>query len=279
MTATISIITLFPELVSAVTGSSILRRAQAADLVRIEVRNLRDFATNGHRSVDDKVFGSQAGMLFLPDVVDRSFESELARVDGDRSRLCVVYPSPRGVRFAQSVAEGLSQFLLGPRQEFDSLTESGDGHGKNLGRRIVVLCGRYEGVDDRVLRKWVDLELSLGDFVLSGGEIPALAICDSVVRLLPGVLGDERSAREDSFSDGLIEQPHYTGSRDFARQTVPQALISGNHALAAQWRLRESLLTTFAFRPDLIARHDGRGLPEWARALLTDLQSRLELRT
>ena len=259
---TIDIVSLFPDTVKSVLDSSILRRAQLKGAVNLESTDLRHYAEDKYRSVDDTPFGGQQGMLFTAPVLEKAALDQVARVGGDRSKLKVLYPSPRGIRMGQSVFQAFA----------DWLAEVPDG-------RIALFCGRYEGVDERFVDRWVDLEFSVGDFVLTGGEIPSLMFTDALVRLLPGVLGDDRSAREESFTNGLLEHPQYTKPREFMGLEVPEELLNGNHAAAAQWKLRESLLLTAAFRPDLLRAHRGQGFPYWAQKLLEELQSRLDLRS
>jgi tRNA (guanine37-N1)-methyltransferase len=257
----IDILSLFPDAVSSLLNSAMLKRAQAKNKIRLEATDLRAFGEGRYRSVDDTPFGGNQGMLLSAPVLEKAFQEQLARVDGDRSRLRVIYPHPRGLQVGQGVCQALSGWLqAGP------------------GRRMVVLCGRYEGIDERIVDRWVDLEVSVGDFILTGGELPALMLTDAVTRLLPGVLGDGRSAEEESFSQGLLEHPQYTKPREFEGQGVPEALLGGNHAQADEWKLREALLLTAAFRPDLIRQHRGRGLPFWAQELLERLQRRIDLR-
>jgi tRNA (guanine37-N1)-methyltransferase len=257
----IDILSLFPESVRAVLDSSILRRAQAKDLVELQSSDLRPFADDKHRSVDDTPFGGQQGMLFKPSVLEKAMEAQLAAVGGDRRKLKVIYPHPRGLQLTQPVVQALADSMASGEVE-----------------RMVILCGRYEGIDERIVDLWVDLELSLGDFIMTGGELPALVLTDAVVRLLPGVLGDQRSAEKESFSQSLLEHPQYTKPREFRGLSVPRPLLGGNHLEAEEWKLRESLLLTAAFRPDLIRGHVGEGLPAWARDLLDRLQKRLDLR-
>ncbi|MEO5668974.1 MAG: tRNA (guanosine(37)-N1)-methyltransferase TrmD [Bdellovibrionota bacterium] len=260
-TPVIDVLSLFPESVRAVLDSSILRRAQSKDIIGLESSDLRSFAQDKHRSVDDTPFGGQQGMLFKADVLEKALEAQLAAVGGDRSKLKIIYPHPRGLKMSQPVVQALADSIASGETE-----------------RMVLICGRYEGIDERIVDLWVDLELSLGDFILTGGELPALAITDAVVRLLPGVLGDDRSAEKESFSQSLLEHPQYTKPREFRGLPVPRQLVGGNHLEAEEWKLRESLLLTAAFRPDLIREHAGEGLPSWARDLLDRLQKRLDLR-
>jgi len=262
----LDVLTVMPEPVRTVLNSSILRRAQVAGKVELSATDLRDYARDKHRSVDDTPFGGKQGMLFLPEVLEAAMLDQVGKVAGARDHLKVIYTSPRGVRLDQGVLEALLDWI-------------GAGAGKEAPpRRLAVVCGRYEGVDERFVDRWVDLEISLGDFVLTGGEIPALALVDGLVRLLPGVLGDDRSAREDSFSNGLLEHPQYTKPRVFEGMEVPAALLSGHHGRMEEWKLRQSILLTAAFRPDLVRNHTGQGFPLWARELLDYLKHRLELR-
>lgn len=257
----IDILSLFPQPVKGILDSSILRRAQLKGAVRLEASDLRAYADDKYRSVDDTPFGGQQGMLFTAPVLERAMQAQLAAVGGQRDNLKILYPTPRGIHLGQSMFQALADWM-----------------GAESSRRIVVVCGRYEGVDERFVDGWVDLEFSTGDYVLTGGELPALCLVDGLVRLLPGVLEDARSHEQESFSSGLLEQPQYTKPREFGGQTVPEELLSGHHAKIEEWKLRESLLLTSAFRPDLIRAHRGQGLPGWARDLLERLQRRLDLR-
>lgn len=258
----LNILTIFPQLVDSILNSSILRRAQLQGRVELKATDLRGFATDKHRSVDDSPFGGEQGMLFKFPVLDAACAAELQAVGGQRERLKVIYPHPRGYRLDQKLLESLADFTTADPEN-----------------RVLIVSGRYEGVDERFVERWVDLEVSLGDFILTGAEIPALALVDGIVRLLPGVLGDERSSREESFSAGLLEHPQYTKPREVSSgQSVPEELLSGNHKKMAEWKLRQSLLYTFAFRPDMIESHSGEGLPGWATELLKKLKERLVLR-
>jgi len=260
----IDLLSLFPDSLRSILDSSILRRAQAKELVELATSDIRTFATDKHRSVDDAPFGGEQGMLFKAPVLDAALKAQLELVEGDRSRLKVLYPHPRGLQLNQTLVQALSNWLLSEKE--------------TAPKRVVMICGRYEGIDERIVNQWVDLEISLGDFILTGGELPSLVLADAMVRLLPGVLGDERSAEFESFSNMLLEYPQYTKPREFGGQEVPQALTGGNHKDAEEWKLRESLLLTAAFRPDLLRKHSGDGLPFWARELLERLQRRLDLR-
>lgn len=264
----VRLLSLFPEAVSGLLDSSILRRAQVLAPLRLEAQDLRSFAQNKHRAVDDIPYGGGQGMVFRPDVLETAMQAQLAEVGGDRARLKVLYASPRGITLTQTVFEASAQWLASDlaAAKVDAATTGT--------RLFVIVCGRYEGVDERFVDEWVDLEFSLGDFILTGGEIPALAMVDGMVRLLPGVLGDARSARHDSFSNGLLEHPYYTRPKD-AGPGIPEVLASGNHKLILAWQETQSLLLTFAYRPDLIAAHSGEGLGAPARELLQRLKARL----
>ena len=219
------LVTIFPRLCDGPLGEGIVRRAIDRGLVDVRVHDLRDFTTDRHRSVDDVSYGGGPGMVFKPEPLFRAVDA--IRGDGDVD--AVVLTSPQGRRFTQREAERLSGL-----------------------RRIVLLCGRYEGVDDRVRSALATEELSVGDYVLSGGELPALVIVDAVVRLLPGAVGDEASVDVDSFSRGLLDYPHFTRPAEFRGLRVPEVLLSGNHADIRRWRKRESLARTLALRPDLL---------------------------
>jgi len=219
------LVTIFPRLCDGPLGEGIVRRAIDRGLVDVRVHDLRDFTTDRHRSVDDVSYGGGPGMVFKPEPLFRAVDA--IRGDGDVD--AVVLTSPQGRRFTQREAERLSGL-----------------------RRIVLLCGRYEGVDDRVRSALATEELSVGDYVLSGGELPALVIVDAVVRLLPGAVGDEASVDVDSFSRGLLDFPHFTRPAEFRGLRVPEVLLSGNHADIRRWRKRESLARTLALRPDLL---------------------------
>ncbi len=262
--ASFSLLTIFPDYVQQNLDQSILGRAQKKGIVALEAVDLRAFTDDRHRSVDDTLYGGKAGMLFKTEVLDRALNEELKAVGGRRENLRVLYPSPRGLTLDQGVMDAMAEWLSGGED--------------TAPRRLSVICGRYEGIDERIVDRWVDFEFSMGDYVLTGGELPALVLADAVTRLLPGVLGNEESSRNDSFKGGLLEHPQYTKPRSFQKQMVPEVLLSGVHTDIESWKLRESLLLTFAFRPDLIREHRGQGLPLWARELLTRLQQRLEIR-
>jgi tRNA (guanine37-N1)-methyltransferase len=220
------LVTIFPRLCDGPLGEGIVRRAIDRGLVDVRVHDLRDYTTDRHRSVDDVSYGGGPGMVFKPEPLFRAVDA--LREDG--SIVAVILTSPQGRRFTQREAERLAAL-----------------------RRVVLLCGRYEGVDDRVRSALATEELSVGDYVLSGGELPALVIVDAVVRLLPGAVGDEASVDVDSFSRGLLDYPHFTRPAEFRGLRVPDVLLSGNHADIRRWRKRESLARTLALRPDLLS--------------------------
>jgi len=221
------VLTLFPDILTAYLNESILKRARDKELLDVNLVNIRDFASGPHRQVDDYPFGGGAGMVLKPEPVFRAMDA--LKEDGEPRR--VVLLSPQGRPFDQSMAEAYAE------EE----------------RKFVFICGRYEGIDERV-RALVDEEVSIGDFVLTGGELGALVIIDAVTRLIPGVLGDEKSIEDESFSWGLLDYPHYTRPREFRDLDVPQALLSGNHEEIRLWRRREALKKTLEVRPDLIKR-------------------------
>lgn len=219
-------LTLFPDMMRTVLTESIIGRAMERGLVEIHFHNIRDYTLDKHRRVDDYPYGGGKGMVLQAEPVIRAFRDVCATV-GTRP-LCI-YLSPQGRLFDQNMAKGLASEVS----------------------NIVLLCGHYEGIDERILEEMVDMEVSMGDYVLTGGEIPAMAVVDAVTRLLPGVLADESSFREESLYDGLLEYPQYTRPEEFEGRRVPEVLLSGNHARIAQWRKEQSLLRTKQKRPDL----------------------------
>lgn len=219
----VDIITLFPELCRVPLGESIMGRAQEAGALTLQVHNLRDWTKGNHHLVDDAPFGGGQGMVMKPEPI-------FAAVESLQSAGCsVVLMSPQGRRFTQAIAGGFS----------------GKEH-------LIVICGHYEGVDHRVTEHLVDEEISIGDYVLTNGAIAAVVFVDAIVRLLPGVLGHEQSATDDSFASGLLEAPHYTRPAEFRGWKVPEVLLSGHHGEIAGWRRREAARRTHANRPDLL---------------------------
>jgi tRNA (guanine37-N1)-methyltransferase len=232
------IITIFPDFFGAVFDYGIMRRARAAGLIEITTHDLRDWAGNKHKTVDDRPFGGGDGMVLKPDPIFEAVESLTGASDAREfaaKNVRVVLLSPQGRVLTQSLAAELAR-----------------------SDRVVVICGRYEGVDERVAEALASDEVSIGDYVLSGGEPAAVVLIDVVVRLLPGALGSETSAINESFSDGVLDFPHYTRPPEFRGMSVPQVLLGGNHAEIARWRRRESLRKTRRNRPDLFARADVR---------------------
>lgn len=220
-----SVLTLFPEMFPGPLGLSLAGRALGSGMWSLDPTNIRDFANDRHRTVDDTPFGGGAGMVLRPDVVDAALASVL---DG-RPAICL---TPRGRPFTQADAQRLA-----------------------AAPGVILLCGRYEGVDQRVIEARRLEELSIGDFVLSGGELGAMVVLDAAVRLLPGVMGAAESATEESFSAGLLEYPHYTRPAEWQGRRVPDVLLSGHHAAVAAWRQAEAERITRERRPDLWARH------------------------
>jgi tRNA (guanine37-N1)-methyltransferase len=244
---TIDIVTLFPRMVDAPLGESILARARARQLVDIRVHDLRTFTEDRHRVVDDVPYGGGPGMVLKPEPLFRAVDW-IRRERGDPA--AIVLTSPAGRLFSHAEAVRLSGFP-----------------------HLVVLCGRYEGVDERVREHLATDELSIGDYVLTGGELPALVIVDAVVRLLPGVVGAPASVTGDSFVRGLLDHPHYTRPAVFRGLEVPGVLLSGHHGEIERWRQREALRRTLARRPDLLERA---GLNDEERALLRELMAPAE---
>lgn len=221
----IHVLSLFPDMFEGVFGSSILKKAQEKGAVQMNVTNFRSFSQNKHNQVDDYPYGGGAGMVLKPEPLFHAVEDLVAQ--GKKPRIILM--CPQGERYDQKKAEELAK-------EED----------------LIFLCGHYEGYDERIREYLVTDEISIGDFVLTGGELAAMTVIDSVVRLLPGVLGQEASHVNDSFSTGLLEHPHYTRPADFRGMKVPDVLMSGNHAKIEQWRMEQSLKRTFERRPDLL---------------------------
>jgi len=223
----IDIVTLFPEICRAPLGESIMKRAQKNGIVDLYIHNLRDWTTDKHHIVDDAPFGGGQGMVMKPEPI-------FAAVEALRNQTSkVVLLSPAGRRFDQEMAAELS----------------GESH-------LIIICGHYEGVDHRVIEHLIDLEISIGDYVLTNGAIAAVVLADAVVRLMPGVLGHEQSAVDDSFSRGLLEAPQYTRPAEFRSWKVPDVLLSGNHAEIESWRREQSIKRTRENRPDLLGSGD-----------------------
>ncbi len=223
----VEILTLFPRMCEGYLGESILGKARESGLLEARVTDIREYASGKHRVTDDAPYGGGGGMVMKPEPLVAAIEAARERIPGAR----VLLTSPRGVPLSQRLAEDLAE------------------HG-----RIVIACGRYEGVDERV-RTAVDMEVSAGDFVLTGGELAALCVVDAAARLVPGVLGNDTSAGRESFAgEPLLEYPHYTRPPEFRGEAVPEVLLSGDHRRVERWRRRESLRATRDRRPDLFAR-------------------------
>lgn len=223
----IDVLSIFPEMFEGVFGHSILKKAAEKEAVQYNVVNFRDFADNKHQTVDDYPYGGGAGMVLKPQPIFDAVADLKERAKSDRPR--VILMCPQGERYSQKKAEELAK----------------EDH-------LIFICGHYEGYDERIREQIITDEISIGDYVLTGGELGAMVIIDSVVRLLPGVLGSEQSHIQDSFSTGLLEHPHYTRPAEFRGLKVPDVLISGNHKLIDEWRMKESLRRTFLRRPDLL---------------------------
>lgn len=221
----IDIITVLPEMLESPLNCSIIKRARDKGLATIEVHNLRDYTTNRYRKVDDYPFGGEAGMVMQVEPIDRAISALKAEREYDE----VIFTSPDGERFDQPMANRMS-----------------------LMENIIILCGHYKGVDYRVREHLITKEISIGDYVLTGGELPAIIISDAIVRVIPGVLGDEQSALSDSFQDNLLSAPDYTRPADYNGWRVPDILLSGHEAKIAEWRHEQSLERTRRLRPDLL---------------------------
>ena len=235
------VVTLFPQMFAAVTQSGITSRALQAGLWKLETWNPRDFTTDNYRTVDDRPFGGGPGMVMLAEPLAKALEAARAAGAGR-----VIYLSPQGRK-------------LDHRRVIELAKE----------QALTLLCGRYEGVDERLLRSKVDEELSLGDYVISGGELAAMALIDACVRQLPGALGDEQSALEESFAAGLLDCPHYTRPELYAGERVPEVLLSGHHENIRRWRLKQALGRTWLRRPELL---QARGMSKEEQALLAEFQ-------
>jgi len=241
------ILTLFPGLFAGVFEESILKRAREAGLVTIALHNIRDYAPGRHQVTDDTPYGGGGGMIMKPEPLFAAVEAVLGEQLGS---VPVILLTPQGRLFTQQVARELARH-----------------------KRLLLICGRYEGVDERVHRYLATDEISIGDYVLAGGEIPAMVIVEAVTRLIPGVLGDPGATFEDSHAEGLLEYPHYTRPPLFRGYAVPDVLLSGHHAQIVRWRRQQALRRTWERRPDLLARAR---LSDEDRAYLRQLQAEVE---
>jgi tRNA (guanine37-N1)-methyltransferase len=237
------VLTLFPDILTAYLNESILKRARENKLLDVTLVNIREFTSDVHRTVDDYPFGGGAGMVFKPEPIFRAMDH--LNEDGEARK--VILLSPQGVPFDQKKAESFSRET----------------------KRLTFICGRYEGIDERV-KNLVDEEVSIGDYVMTGGELAALVIIDAVTRLIPGVVGDEQSVVDESFSSGLLEYPQYTRPREFRGMNVPDVLLSGNHEEIRQWRRKQSLRSTMKVRPDMLDLMD---LDESDKRMIADISS------
>ena len=222
----IAIVTIFPQMFDSFVCEGMTRRALETGQLQLEFRNPRDFTEDSHRQVDDRPYGGGPGMVMMAEPLNQAIGSARTAVRGR-----VIYLSPQGRQLKQKRARELA-------------SEAG----------LVLLAGRYEGVDERVLEAEIDEEISIGDYVLSGGELPAMVLIEALVRYLPGVLGNEDSVRSDSFSAGLLDWPHYTRPEQFSGRAVPRVLLGGNHEAIRRWRLQQALGRTWERRPDLMER-------------------------
>ncbi|MCG7340564.1 tRNA (guanosine(37)-N1)-methyltransferase TrmD [Staphylococcus auricularis] len=223
----IDYLTLFPEMFDGVLNSSILKRAQDKDMLSVRTINFRDYAENKHNQVDDYPFGGGQGMVLKPEPIFNAMQA-IEKTPDTR----VVLMCPQGKPFDQQLAQSLSE-----------------------SEHIVFICGHYEGYDERIREQLVTDEISIGDYVLTGGELPAMTMTDAIVRLVPGVLGNQQSHEDDSFQNGLLEFPQYTRPREYGDLKVPDVLLSGNHAKIEAWRHEQKLIRTYEKRPDLLERY------------------------
>lgn len=243
----IDVLTLFPEMFAPLLSTSIMGRAIAKGLLEIKLYNIRDFAKNKHRRVDDYPYGGGQGMVLAPQPLFDALYHVLGAYESEKPK--VILMSPQGKVLDQDLARQLSK-----------------EHG------LVIICGHYEGVDQRVIDKFVDMEISIGDYVLTGGELPAMVLIDCVGRLIPGVLGNPESTQDESFSRGLLEYPQYTRPYEYEGYTVPDVLLSGNHQEIQRWRLKESLRNTLQKRPDLLEKAE---LSPYEMELLEEIKNEM----
>jgi tRNA (guanine37-N1)-methyltransferase len=221
----IDVLTLFPDMFAGIMNESIIGRAQQNDILKINPINFRDYSKDKHRKVDDYPYGGGSGMVLMNQPIFDALED----ITKDRNNYRVIYLTPKGKTFNQEMAKSLSK----------------ETH-------LIFICGHYEGLDQRIIDTWVTDEISIGDYVLTGGELPAMVIIDSIARLIPGVLNKNESFIDESFFNGLLEYPHYTRPADYKSLTVPEVLLSGNHKMIEKWRIKESIKLTIERRPDLI---------------------------
>ncbi|HOI44026.1 MAG TPA: tRNA (guanosine(37)-N1)-methyltransferase TrmD [Candidatus Aminicenantes bacterium] len=235
------IITIFPEMFNGLFSGGVIKKALDKGLLTVKVHDLRDYAHDKHRQVDDRPFGGQEGMVLKPEPIFEAVEAVRAH---PRAYVCLL--SPQGRKLDSRLAEEMA------------------GH-----PQLVLICGRYEGVDERVVKHLIDAEISIGDYVITGGEPAAVVVLDAVSRFVPGVVGKEESVRHDSFAGGILDFPHYTRPRDFRGRRVPQVLFSGDHKKIERWRRKKALEKTADFRPDLLAE---RTLSDEDKEMLEEIQ-------
>ncbi|MDD6047208.1 MAG: tRNA (guanosine(37)-N1)-methyltransferase TrmD [bacterium] len=240
----IDVLTLFPEMFPGVLGASMLGRAQEKGILEFNLHNIRDYSESKHKNTDDYPFGGGAGMVMMPQPIFSCLDA----VDPDHAALRVVL-TPRGKTLTTAMARELA-----------------------AEEHILLLCGHYEGIDERAMEQ-MDCEISIGDYVLTGGELPAMVLIDCFSRFIPGVLGSSESAEEESFSAGLLEYPQYTRPAEYRGMTVPEVLLNGNHAHIARWRRQESFRLTWERRPELMANLDESGLDKHDRRFLAELKN------
>ena len=227
----IDILTLFPQIFQGPFSEGIFKRATSRKLVQVNIHNIRDYTHDRHHIVDDYAYGGGAGMVLKPEPIFEAVEKVKQNIhprEGDKG-LPVILLTPQGRLFSQQIAEELSRYS-----------------------HLILICGRYEGIDERVRQHLATDEISIGDYVLGGGELAAMVLVDTVVRLLPGVLGSEASARDDSHATGLLEYPHYTRPEVYRSWSVPEVLLSGNHSQIAKWRRQQAILRTLKRRPEML---------------------------
>lgn len=230
----IAVVTLFPEMFHAITQYGVTSRAIKDGLADLCCFNPRDYAQDRHKTVDDRPYGGGPGMLMKVEPLERALETALGWAKQDGQSAQVVYMSPQGKPLDQGDVNNLS----------------------SVGNNLVLIAGRYEGIDERFIESYVDCEISIGDYVLSGGELPAMVLADTLIRQIPGALGHKESANEDSFANGLLDCPHYTRPELYQGQKVPEVLLSGDHERIRKWRLKQSLIRTYERRPDLLKQRD-----------------------
>lgn len=230
----IAVVTLFPEMFNAITQYGVTSRAIKDGLADLRCFNPRDFAQDRHKTVDDRPYGGGPGMLMKVEPLERALETALDWARQDEQPVKVVYMSPQGKPLDQGDVINLS----------------------SVSNNLVLIAGRYEGIDERFIESYVDSEISIGDYVLSGGELPAMVLADTLIRQIPGALGHKESAIEDSFANGLLDCPHYTRPELYQGQQVPEVLLSGDHERIRKWRLKQSLIRTYERRPDLLKQRE-----------------------